>query len=378
MSAPKNRKSTKKTAASLTRAGRKAAPRRAAKLDATNLDFINPDTVNPDAEKQNAVLVAKLQSGERLTRGGTPLPTDFLSEMIDLAQRYAIAENLVSGGPRVAYSPASLDVKLDLQGNVLAQGEQLASAERRRHALPAGPILEIAELIEDQGIKVIARRFPDSATSLGAFFFDGEIGPVILLNAGVGKADTSYALARHYGHFLADYEPYPYLVSGRPDLQDSADPAEVRAHNFALAFLMPQHDLDIYRKGMGLQQDEVLNLEFLQQQQIYFEVDVEMVLWRLLGLGWVTATQLQSFLEQQPSIAKELYQKPMRQESTDTLPDRFVQLVARAFGDDELNLKEAGQLLGVNKAETTHLLGRFHYEKSGASPPLPVEDDPID
>jgi Zn-dependent peptidase ImmA (M78 family) len=328
-----------------------------------------------DAANKSAALVAKLQSGERLTRGGKPLSAEFLGEMIDLAQRYAAAENLVSGGTRVTYSPASLEVKLDLQGDMVAQGEQLANAERTRHGLQDGPVLEIAALVEDQGIKIIARRFPDSATSLGAFFFDGEIGPAILLNAGVGKADTSYALARHYGHFLADYEPYPYLVSGRPDPEAFTDPAEVRAHTFALAFLMPRHDLETYRQGMGLEQDQVLHLEFLQQLQIYFEVDVEMVLWRLLGLGWVTAKQLQSFLEQQPSVAQELHQQPACEEVTNTLPDRFVQLVAIAFGDDKLNFDEAGKLLGVNKAETTHLLGQFHYDESSEATPPPPDDD---
>jgi Zn-dependent peptidase ImmA (M78 family) len=343
-----------------------------------NRDAANRGTTDgraTDATSKSAALVAKLQSGEQLTRGGKPLSAEFLSGMIDLAQRYAAAEKLVSGGTQVTYSPASLDVKLDLQGDVVAQGEQLANAERTRHELPDGPILEIAALLEDQGIKIIARRFPDTATSLGAFFFDGEIGPAILLNAGVGKADTSYALARHYGHFLADYEPYPHLVSGRPDPQAFSDPSEVRAHTFALAFLMPQTDLDTYRKGMGLEQHEVLHSEFLQQLQIYFEVDVEMVIWRLLGLGWVSATQLQEFLEQQPEIAQELHQQPARQDVTDILPDRFVQLVARAFGDDKLNLKEAGQLLGVSNAETTHLLGQFHYDDSPKpTPPTPTDE----
>ena len=240
----------------------------------------------------NIKLAARLQAGEKLTRGGKPLPAAFLEEQVDLARRYATVEKLVLGETQVRYSPASLSVGLDLKGDVVAQGEKLAVAERLRHKLPPGPILEIDALIEDQGLKVVARRFPQEATSLGAFFFDGDIGPTILVDASAVAADVSYALARQYGHFLADYEPYPYIVCGRPDPQSFTDASEVRAHTFALAFLMPEQDIDMYREAMKLQRSQVLRTELLQQLQVYFEADMELVLWRLLSLEWITATQL--------------------------------------------------------------------------------------
>jgi Zn-dependent peptidase ImmA (M78 family) len=319
------------------------------------------------ARPTDAAVVVRLQSGERLTRGGKPLPATFLLEQVDLAWRYAKVEKLVLGETQVRYSPMSLGLNLDLKGDVVAQGEQLATAERARHNLTPGPILEIEALIEDQGLKVIARRFPPEATSLGAFFFDGKIGPTILVNAAAAPADVSYAVARHYGHFLADYEPYPYIICGRPDPQSFTDPSEVRAHTFALAFLMPAKDLEVYREAMALQRDQVLQLDFLQQLQVYFEVDAELLLWRFLSLGWINAEQLQVFLATHPDVARSLHLAPERQPGKDVLPDRFVQLVARAFGENLLRIGEAATLLGVDEAEAARLLGQFRYDTATAS-----------
>jgi Zn-dependent peptidase ImmA (M78 family) len=336
------------------------------------------------SKKANAAVVARLRSGERLTRGGQPLPAAFLEEMVDLARRYAAAEKLVLGGTQVTYSPSSLEADLDLKGDVVQQGEKLAEIERRRHDLPVGPVLEIGSLIEEQGIKIIGRRFPETATSLGGFFFDGEIGPTILLNTAVSAADVSYTLARHFAHFLADFEPYPYIVSGRPDPEDFSDPAEVRAHTFALAFLMPQADVDTYRDAMGLHRDRVLMPEFIEQLQVYFEVDPELILWRFLSLGWVNAEQLRLFLEQEPHIAASLQGAPQRDADASEpasagssnvekrlsppveLPDRFVQLVAHAFGDEKLDLEGAAHLLGVDEKQALRLLGQFRYDNPSA------------
>ena len=330
--------------------------------------------------KPNAKQAARLQLGERLTRGGKPLPAAFLEEQVELARRYSLVEKLVLGGTQVSYSPASLEVELDLKGNVIEQGEKLAVAERARHNLLAGPVLEIEALVEEQGLKVIARRFPQDATSLGAFFFDGDIGPTILVNASAGPADVSYIVARQYGHFLADYEPYPYIVCGRPDPQSLDNAADMRAHVFALAFLMPEKDLNVYCDAMKLERDQVLHAEFLQQLQVYFEVDAELILWRLLSLGWITAPQLKQFLEKEPAIAECLLQAPQRHPGNDELPDRFVQLVAHGFGQDKLTLSEAADVLGVEEAEAERLLSQFRYEDGDASTPSPSDaslDDPF-
>ena len=101
---------------------------------------------------------------------------------------------------------------------------------------------------------------------------------------------------------------------------------------------------------------------------------MELILWRLLGLGWVTAPQLQDFLEQQPQFAQELHQQPTRVQGSDLLPDRFVQLVARAFGDDKLNLQAATKLLGVEATEATRLLSQFRYDDS-TDPQIPGAAD---
>jgi len=101
--------------------------------------------------------------------------------------------------------------------------------------------------------------------------------------------------------------------------------------------------------------------------QVYFEVDAELVLWRLLSLGWIQAPQLQRFLEEQPQIAESLQQAPQRQRGEDVLPDRFVQLVARGFGDDKFDLQGAAKLLGVDETEAERLLGQFRFDSTAST-----------
>src|SRR5437867_12189714 len=106
-------------------------------------------------------LLERLVAGDRThAAGGVLLPLDLLRSVVDFAASYAKLEKLLFGGTRVLYSSSALGLDLSLAGDVVAQAEKLAEAERARFDLPAGPILELGYLIEDQGVKIIPRAFP--------------------------------------------------------------------------------------------------------------------------------------------------------------------------------------------------------------------------
>src|SRR5262245_27454288 len=107
-------------------------------------------------------LVASLLLGDRSrVLAGPHLTKAFLDDTVEFAGRYAELEKLLFGGTRVSYSSAALGMDLASSGDPMAQGEALAQAERRRFELETGPILELSWLIEDQGVKLLPRLFPE-------------------------------------------------------------------------------------------------------------------------------------------------------------------------------------------------------------------------
>ncbi|MFQ5599480.1 MAG: ImmA/IrrE family metallo-endopeptidase [Candidatus Krumholzibacteriia bacterium] len=308
-------------------------------------------------------LVEALLAGDRrAAAGGSPLSHGFLNSALDVAARYAKLEKLVFGNVRVVYSTASLEVDLAPSGDVVAQGEALAEVERSRLDLPAGPALELGYLIEDQGLKIIPRVFPAGSGALGGFFFDDRLGPCILLNVRASSSAIDYALAHLYGHYLADYDPYITTLCGRPDPELLEDPVELRAHQFALAFLLPRADLETYRDALGIGPGDPISVELVHHLEVYFEIDPEMVFWRLLSLGWIDAAGLQTLLAQHSSLADGLRAPAQEPAEGTLLPERFIQLVASAFGKRKLEIEDAARYLGTDIDEATRILEQFKYD----------------
>jgi len=327
-------------------------------------------------------LVDSLAAGHR-THGSPAgsLPRDFLLSTVEFAARYARLEKVLFGGPRVAYSPTALQLDLSLQGDPLAQGERLADAERERFDLDPGPILELGYLIEDQGVKILARPFPERTAARGGFFFDSTLGPCILVDSGAPPVQRDYVIAHQYGHFLADYDPYITTICGHPGPGILDDPRELRAHSFALAFLAPQQDLDGYRKAYGMSAGEPVTADFVRQLQIYFALDFEVVFWRLLSLGWIEPQHIEALLRENVD-----FRSPVdvdRMDADERLsflgyPERFVHLVASGFGRGLLELEDAAEYLATDVEGARHVLEQFHYQdhESAAKPPPAPQTPP--
>jgi len=305
---------------------------------------------------------------------GHALSRDFLRSTLEFAERYAKLEKLLFGGTRVAYSSAALAVDLTIPGDMAQQGEHLADAERVRFGLAAGPILELGWLVEDQGIKIIPQSFPDGTAARGGFFFDSQLGPCILVDAEATAVQRDYVIAHQYGHFLADYDPYIATLCGHPGPDTLADPRELRAHSFALAFLAPRTDLETYRKAMGFVEGSEVTADFVRQLQVYFALDFETVFLRLLSLGWIDARQMEMLLRDNPDFSAAVDVDRMDADERLSflgLPERFVHLVASGFGRGLLELEDAAEYLDTDVDGARHILEQFHYEEPSAQQPPP-------
>ncbi len=321
-------------------------------------------------------LIELLIAGDHTRTGPGPhLSPEFLRELVAFVTRYARLEKMLAGGTRVAYSPSALGLNLSISGDILGQAEDLARLERVRFKLPNGPILDIDQLIEAQGVKVVPCRFPVGTAASGGFFFDAELGPCIFHDAALTIPQRDYVVAHQYGHFLADFEPYIHTVCGHPNPALVEDMREVRAHQFALAFLMPRVDVEAYQKAIGLELGNEIPREFVQQLQVYFAVDNEVVLWRLLSLGWTDAAGIATLLSKDggllPEIDLEQIDREARLVYSKPIPERFIHLVASAFGRGMLDLEDAAEFLGTDLNEAQSVLEQFHFEDPAAKEPPP-------
>jgi Zn-dependent peptidase ImmA (M78 family) len=298
------------------------------------------------------------------------LTAEFLGATTDVATKYARLEKLLFGGSRVAYSPTSLGMNLSITGDLVAQGEALAAAERARFELSPGPILDVDRLIEDQGVKVIPRAFPTGVQARAGFFFESDLGPCIFYDVAASPAQRDYALAHEYGHFLADYDPYVHTICGDPSPASLHDPRELRAHQFSLAFLMPHADMNLYRRALDEEPGTVPTRKFIQQLQVYFGVDNAIVLWRLLSLGWIDPAGVEMLLLAPggllPEIDLEQTDRDERLDLKRPLPERYIHLVASAFGKGHIELPEAAEFLETDGEEARRVLLQFKYEHPAA------------
>ncbi|MEX2459010.1 MAG: ImmA/IrrE family metallo-endopeptidase [Actinomycetota bacterium] len=110
------------------------------------------------------------------------------------------------------------------------QIEMLAQEVRRQWGLDAGPVADVAALMEGHGV-LLAR--PLLATrQVDAFSVAFEDHPVVLLGADKGKRDRSrFDAAHELGHLVMHGPDYPQAE------------AERQAQQFAAALLMPQRDI---------------------------------------------------------------------------------------------------------------------------------------
>jgi Zn-dependent peptidase ImmA (M78 family)/transcriptional regulator with XRE-family HTH domain len=109
--------------------------------------------------------------------------------------------------------------------------ERIAQEVRRRWGLASGPVSDVVRCIERNGI--VTTRVHTSLEKVDAFCVPYRDRPIIVLGADKGLRDRSrFDAAHELGH----------LVMHSPD-DEGSKIAELQAHRFAAAFLMPADDI---------------------------------------------------------------------------------------------------------------------------------------
>ncbi len=170
-----------------------------------------------------------------------------LGEFLGLIHAYAFLERLVQGTV-LCELPVHVDRILTGFLDPEDEGERLATQEAALLDWTPESADSLVDALDELGVKVLCRDDPTDGEAppgprLGAFAFEGDAGPAILVGASPHTPEAAFIAAHGLAHLVADVDPYlPRMC--RWDSECFANlsdrPEEVRADRFARALLMPR------------------------------------------------------------------------------------------------------------------------------------------
>lgn len=315
-----------------------------------------------------------------------------ISKWSGLCRQFTSLEKLI-GADRGLVPPVRYDMlEPRNKWEAIQQGTAVAEQERSRLKLGTGPLPELPEIIESQGVRVGLLPLDDSIS--GLFLADDNIGLTILVNSRHSDQRQLFSYAHEYCHLLFDRQKKG-IVSR---LENREDQTEARANSFAAVFLMPEGGIREFLSGVGKSQDvptlqEVYDeeggavraqrrgsslpygLQFYDVAHLafYFGVSYESALWRLKSLQIISEEERGSLAQKQTAATafrKVLVERFARhrdrfakQESA--FQHKLLSMALEAFRLGEISksrLKEVASNADVSNGELNALLAGIEVE----------------
>lgn len=246
---------------------------------------------------------------------------------LQLLERYLAIEevlNLASqdwNKPREAPYPAK----------ELSDADRAAHSLREHWSLGIDPIPDLMEVLEEQGVKVLAIDQAGIDGLMARVIRPGKAAtPIIAVNANDCSERQRFTLAHELGHLVL--EP-----------TDALDGEKV-AHRFAGAMLMPAEA--IWRE-IGKHRTQISLGELFRLKSV-FGVSVQALTYRCKDLGIFSDSLFRTLFQE---FERRGWRKPPYDEPLSTLPrkpKRFERLCLRALAENAISESRAAELLGVS------------------------------
>ncbi len=299
-----------------------------------------------------------------------PEETADLERFSHAGLRYAYLERRVQGDV-LCELPAHVSV---IQGgqhaSLLDEAEALAEEERRCFGIPDGPIEDLAELLDDRGIKVFEWPRVSPRSPAGAFIMDEETGPALLSLAPSGSAVGRFIIAHEYCHLVADIDPYENrfcpLVDGElgpggrllhevepQDAFDETNLPESRSDLFARCLLVPRDHFARTLRDFGQGGADGFDPSRLADVAFYYGVRPEVILCRLVDIEILTPTAATALALRLPP-PENGGRAPAS--PTSALPPRFLNLSLAMLLKGRISREQMGALLGTGEEGVRRIL----------------------
>jgi len=235
--------------------------------------------------------------------------------------RYLELEEIL-GLKKIFEHPAP-HLKIDSSADI----EIFAKEIREKWGLGVGPIANVAELLEENNIKVLELVTKDGFDGLQTWVNGKEI-PVIVLNTGKLKSNDRkrFTAFRELGHLLLPLD----------EVDDRL--AEKYCHRFAGAMLFPKEAIE---KEIGNKRNRISIQEFgfLKEQ---YGISIQAMIYRFAELDIISEHYKKyyyQYINQMGWKVEEPYEYAGKETSS-----RFEQLIYRAWAEDIISMSKAAAL----------------------------------
>lgn len=274
----------------------------------------------------------------------------------------------------------------------VAQGDLIATQERRRLGLGSNPLPDLAKLIAAQGIWAAKVKLPDEMS--GMFLLHPTFGAAILINQDHRLSRRRFSFAHEYAHALFDRGTTATISSSK----NRRDFREVRANAFAVCFLLPAdgvHSFLLHRRKalpsrvqqtvydpIAHDRKELVEAKLrhtashskvtyqdVASLMCYYRTSYQATCYRLKSLGLVTKEEDLSELLAKEDDAKSAFRilelfdgnaegKSDSQFDEDVLRLQVLNLAVEAFRREEVSagrLRDLSSVLGIKAADLLRL-----------------------
>jgi Zn-dependent peptidase ImmA (M78 family)/DNA-binding XRE family transcriptional regulator len=242
--------------------------------------------------------------------------------------------------------------------------EDVASRERNRLGLGDAPILNLRELLEDEGLRIFQLKLPSGIS--GFFGYTQTLGPCIAINSDHPSERRQWSLAHEYAHFLTQRHQLDISVHhGYQHVPES----ERFADAFARAFLMPASSVSRRFHEKKRMRGNFLPADLCLLAHFFF-VSVEAMARRLENLhllrpGAYDRIIANGFSPDEARSALHLDPHPMNEEE---FPWRYRYLATEALAKGEITEEEYAHLLGTSDLVKARRIFRSLRTKSIVTP----------
>lgn len=255
------------------------------------------------------------------------------ASVLDQVERYLEFEELFPSEEQNWNAPA--DAAFDIAR--IEDAEQAADALRRAWDLGIDPILSMAELLEDKGVKVIALDLPENVSGSKAFVKrpDQRDVPVIVVNQGHNGERQRFTLAHELAHLVLRF-------SGLSDAEQ-----EKAADRFAGAFLMAK---DMMLRLLGPHRTSISIGELAELKKI-FKVSIASLVVRCSQLGILAKAAYGRLWGQIKSQGWNSQASTEPNSLDPEVPQRMERLCLRAVSEGVISEARAAELLAISVRE---------------------------
>ena len=258
-------------------------------------------------------------------------------QALHLLERYLALEDVLGLASVVWERPREAPYPIT---NV-ADAENAARAVRTNWGLGIDPILNLSELLEERGIKILSVDLSDiDGLTARVRRKNGEPIPVIVIKEDEWSERKRFTLAHELGHMVME-------------IRHGLD-AEKAANRFAGAFLMPAEALwrEIGKHRTMISLGELLRLKEL------FGASFQAIVYRCHDLGIISDAAYRRLFQ---SFSDYGWRKPPYKElgalaPSQEHPQRMQRLCFRALSEGAISESRAAEILGISVRNLTRLM----------------------